>query len=1036
MRLGTDFNNIDTDADALPDGYEVFTLGTNPLETDSDNNGISDSDEDFDEDGLDNLQEQQLVTDPRLNDTDADKLSDGDEINEYHTDPLLYDTDGDTIGDGDEIKLGLNPLASSTNGVPDNEYMIEQTASQEALEYVNTEENAYELSIDMTASGNAADNIIVSTSQYTNSLASNDAIVGQTISVDYYSGKIEKGTLSFKVDAQVIQDATEKGLINSEAQGIEKFYVFNFNEDLNMLIPVPTTYDQINRTLVTDFIGNGTYCVMNVEKWLVDIGALENSTSNVNDSNSTYSLLATNKQFSTELMSPMTFSANESIRPLSSNGQKKVDLVFVIDTGYTMKPVLESVKKGIKAIVNILIEDNIDVEVCIIDVKDVNQINSPQVIQINGTPAPQAEGNRALSFTNDIGHLETIVDDLAAEGGYDYYTLGTQMAGVAYTTTLPYRQGANKFVLLLTDKCTGIDNYHGYSTIFELLDDLKAKNISFSASSMNRVLEGSIPDNTVQNYRRYINRGNGIFVPLRNFDFDVEIFTDFVVTNLIEQKEFKILGNVDLEEITLDAPLVKGGQTDSDEDSLTDSEEVDWSYDRISYTSTGYELPTLQNLWFDIDRSYDYDMEDFPFSAEFSQIKVLPLLSHPLQEDSDNDGLTDYEDTMPFRNDYKVVWSKVSNEEHIYYFGQLKYSEDSLRLIDYTIATKQYIVKAYIDGEWEIVDEQVEFQNIDIGQEVGSSVIEANITEEGKIQISHPDQDIIFNLDPFRNFASQMIEQGIEDNDYRRLGIQMGIIDSCLMPYDMGLELWGGPGTSEPVNFTVIPSSSKIKMCVLSLLGYEETDLQENETYLMAKIQTEEIVSIVSLVGIIGGVAKLIEGGIKIVGGTYFTSGTGGASIPIAIDGIGDVALGVAGTKIAYSIGTNSTNQSNKDKETLKKLKGKSFGESSEVAKLLDKMPELTGTNREKLLSVVQDADLNKIVNELYREGAIVGDGGTAAKLVEEFNNGSSRHLQKAIERLGNLNDLADTGRLGLNDMDILDALRTDLEYAINLFQK
>ena len=161
----------------------------------------------------------------------------------------------------------------------------------------------------------------------------------------------------------------------------------------------------------------------------------------------------------------------------------------------------------------------------------------------------------------------------------------------------------------------------------------------------------------------------------------------------------------------------------------------------------------------------------------------------------------------------------------------------------------------------------------------------------------------------------------------------MGTIDSCLMPYDMGLELWGGPGTSKPVNFTIIPSSSKIKMGVLALLGDEEKDLQENETYLRAKIQTEEIVSIVSLVGVAGGIAKLIEGGIKVIGGTCFISSTGGASIPIAIDGVGDVALGLVGTNIAHSIGSNASNQSKKDKEALEKLEAASNSEIFEKGK-------------------------------------------------------------------------------------------------------
>ncbi|GEM_PF-5915982 len=113
----------------------------------------------------------------------------------------------------------------------------------------------------------------------------------------------------------------------------------------------------------------------------------------------------------------------------------------------------------------------------------------------------------------------------------------------------------------------------------------------------------------------------------------------------------------------------------------------------------------------------------------------------------------------------------------------------------------------------------------------------------------------------------------------------------------------------------------------------------------------------------------------------------------------------------------------------------KIVGNSSEVTNLLDNMPELTGSTREKLLSIVQNSDLSKIVNELYRPGATVGDGGTASKLVQEFYEGSSTHLIKAQQRLNQLDNLAKSGRLGLNDLDILEALRNDLINAINLFQ-
>ena len=113
-----------------------------------------------------------------------------------------------------------------------------------------------------------------------------------------------------------------------------------------------------------------------------------------------------------------------------------------------------------------------------------------------------------------------------------------------------------------------------------------------------------------------------------------------------------------------------------------------------------------------------------------------------------------------------------------------------------------------------------------------------------------------------------------------------------------------------------------------------------------------------------------------------------------------------------------------------------SYGESSgNISELLENRPELTGTNREKLLSMVQDTKLAAYINEVYRPGAYVGDGGTADKLIMEFYEGSSRHLPKAKERLVGINRIIDSGKLGLNDLDIAEALRDDLEYAIDLFK-
>lgn len=105
------------------------------------------------------------------------------------------------------------------------------------------------------------------------------------------------------------------------------------------------------------------------------------------------------------------------------------------------------------------------------------------------------------------------------------------------------------------------------------------------------------------------------------------------------------------------------------------------------------------------------------------------------------------------------------------------------------------------------------------------------------------------------------------------------------------------------------------------------------------------------------------------------------------------------------------------------------------VNKLLSQMPEFTGSTRDKLLAATQNQKLKNTIGELYRETATYGDGGTAAIVTKEFYDGSSKHLAKAKERLSNLNDLLKSGKLGLNDSDIADALKEDLERAINLYK-
>lgn len=67
---------------------------------------------DTDKDGLDDIREKELGTNPKVSDTDKDGLIDGDEVIIWKTNPLNPDTDGDGYADGEEVKNGYNPLGS------------------------------------------------------------------------------------------------------------------------------------------------------------------------------------------------------------------------------------------------------------------------------------------------------------------------------------------------------------------------------------------------------------------------------------------------------------------------------------------------------------------------------------------------------------------------------------------------------------------------------------------------------------------------------------------------------------------------------------------------------------------------------------------------------------------------------------------------------------------------------------------------------------------------------------------------------------
>ena len=107
------------------------------------------------------------------------------------------------------------------------------------------------------------------------------------------------------------------------------------------------------------------------------------------------------------------------------------------------------------------------------------------------------------------------------------------------------------------------------------------------------------------------------------------------------------------------------------------------------------------------------------------------------------------------------------------------------------------------------------------------------------------------------------------------------------------------------------------------------------------------------------------------------------------------------------------------------------------TTKHFDEVVVGTKSVRDILLESVSNQKLKNCINEMYRKGATVGDGGLADAIRYEITTGElvggKSHIQKGLERVKNLENIIKNQNLNNDDLKIATKLLNDLKSALAL---
>lgn len=376
----------------LPDGkieknYLYRAIYTNLLLRDLtiDNVRLSD---DYDLDGLTLLDEYTYDTNPFLEDSDEDGLNDYIEINVYNTNPIKWDTDDDNMSDGTEVSSGLNPLNkdSDGDGIFDNEEIISQEVRLFSIETYDLSEVGTLPSINITGKGDFSRRLNAVKVENDDTVLEINSVVGSVYDFVHEDElEFDESILTFNINDDILED-----------NSLENLAIAWYNEEMNALEPLATTYDSDSKTISAEVDHYSIYTVINLIDYFFDIdwkneGAIINS--------------------------------------------GKADVVFVVDTTGSMSSPISNVRNNINQFVTELEDNKIDIRLGLIEYRDIYE---------DGVGS-----TKLYDWYTNVNDFKNKLGTLGVSGGGD----GPESAVDALHSAqkMSFRTGVKKYIILITD---------------------------------------------------------------------------------------------------------------------------------------------------------------------------------------------------------------------------------------------------------------------------------------------------------------------------------------------------------------------------------------------------------------------------------------------------------------------------------------------------------------------------------------------------------------------------------------------------------